>query len=267
MKIWSQLPISMPREVYGKYYDLLNQAYEMFKDEETEITIKDVPKGVVDPGLLSCPGFRQINEAENIKSIIQAETEGYDAVAGACYFDSGIRAASTLLSIPVVGPSEVSMHLAAMMGNKFAVITSEASWTHEMEHHLIGSGFSGAAISKQPVRSLTMPMDELFHCLMTGDYNPVKADFCKVAEGCLDDDADVIIAGCGLVSPILTISDLKEIDGAPIIDPMIASLKFAEFLGRLFKSGLPIKTRIGLYQTLPDEMKSKGLNQLSLYAV
>jgi allantoin racemase len=236
----------------------------MFKDEDTQITIKDVPGGVVDPGLLSCLGFRQINEAENLKSIIKAEKEGYDAVAGACYFDSGIRAASTLLSIPVVGPAEASMHLAAMMGNKFAVITSEASWINEMEHHLMVSGFTAAAISKQPVRALALPMNDLFQCLMTGNHDPVKEDFIKVAERCLNDDADVIIAGCGLISPILTINNLTEIGGAPVIDPMIASLKMAELMGKFFKSGLPVKTKKGLFQTLPDELKITGLNELNL---
>lgn len=264
MKIWSQLPIRMPRELYGNYYDLLTLAYNMFRNEDTQITIKDVPDGIVDPAVLSCLGFRQINEVENLKSIIQAEKEGYDAVAGACYFDSGIRAASTLLSIPVVGAAEASMHLAAMMGNKFAVITSEPSWTSEMEHHLKVSGFTAAAISKQPVRALTLPMNDLFQCLMTGDHEPVKEDFIKVAELCLNDGADVIIAGCGLVSPILTINNLREIGGAPVIDPMIASLKMAELMGNFFKSGLPVKTKKGLFQTLPDELRIKGLDELNL---
>ena len=46
MKIWCQLPICMPKDVYGKYYDLLMQDYNLFKDKETEVTIKDVPTGI-----------------------------------------------------------------------------------------------------------------------------------------------------------------------------------------------------------------------------
>ena len=137
MKICCQLPISLPREEHKLYYDLLMKDYLLSKDEGTEISIKDVPAGLADSESIRYYGLRELNDAEIVKAMITAGAEGFDAIAGACYFDSGIKTASSLLSIPVVGAAQSAMHLACMVGNKFAVITSESAWVNEMEHHLM----------------------------------------------------------------------------------------------------------------------------------
>ncbi|MBW2220849.1 MAG: hypothetical protein JRF40_15410 [Deltaproteobacteria bacterium] len=254
----------MPRDVYGKHYELLMKDYELFKNKDTEITIKDVPTGIVDFELLNFLGFREINNIEVVKAMIKAEAEGYDGVAGACYFDSGIKAASNLLSIPVVGPAEASMHLACMMGKDFTVITSDPKWIKEIEHNLVKQGFGPFAISNNPVRSMTIPMNEMFEGLMRGSYDAIIDNFTEVGRQSLDDGAQVIIAGCGLVSPIFSLSRINEIEGAPIIDPMIASLKMTEMMVTLARAGMPVKSKRGLHRTPVDELRLKGIKELRL---
>ena len=69
-----------------------------------------------------------------------------------------------------------------------------------------------------------------------------------MAEGCIKDGADVLIIGCGITSVLLTEgADLKEIDGVPIVDPIVSSIKFIEMLIGLNKSGIPFKSKRGLY--------------------
>ncbi|KMY66017.1 hypothetical protein AAU61_18795 [Desulfocarbo indianensis] len=262
MKIWSQLPISMPREVYGGYYDLLMRAYDLFKRSDTQVVIKDVPAGIRDPQLICCYGFRGINEIEIVKCMLQAEQQGFDAIAGACYFDSGVKIASSLLSIPVTAPAEASMHLAGMMGNKFAVVTSEPGFVEEMTHHIPALGFGSAAIDRDPVRPLTLPFDLFIEALMKGNYSPVIDSFLAVARGCLRDGADVIIAGCGLMSPMFSTTGLAEVDGAPVIDPMVASLKMAELMTEYQSKGAAVKTKIGLYNAPGAELLAKGREEL-----
>jgi Asp/Glu/hydantoin racemase len=262
MEICAQLPISMPEKTYATYYELLMRAYELFKDDGTDITIRDVPTGIKTFELVNYFGFREINDVEVVKSILKAEAEGFDGVAGACYFDSGIKTSSSLMSIPVVGAAEASMHLAGIMGRKAAVITSEPAWIPEMEQHLMDLGFGAAAISHKPVRALSVPMDKMLEGLMSGDYTAVIEDFTAVSKQCIDEGADVLIAGCGLISPMFTVNWVTEIDGAPVIDPMIASLKITEMLVRLSKKGMPIKTGRGLFQTPPGKLKIPGLKEL-----
>lgn len=264
MKICCQLPISMPRKHYGPYYDLLMRDYELHKDDATEIEIRDVPAGLTDPDLIAYYGFRALNDAEIARAMISAGSEGIDAIAGACYFDSGIRTASNLLPIPVVGAAESAMHLAGMIGHRFAVITSEPAWVMEMETHLAHLGFSGRAISHWPVRSLRLPMAELFAGMMKGDPGPLIEDFTIVAKACIEEGADTLIVGCGLVSPVLTVNEIREISGAPVIDPMVASLKTAEMMVKLSKAGMPVKSGKGLYQRPSEVLREKGLRCLNM---
>jgi allantoin racemase len=264
MKICCQLPISMPRNTYGPYYDLLMRDYELFKDDATEIHIRDVPSGLTDPELIAYYGFRTLNDAENARAMIGAGRQGFDGIAGACYFDSGIKTASNLLPIPVVGAAESAMHLAGMIGHKFAVITSEPAWVMEMETHLAHLGFTGQAISHRPVRSLRLAMADLFAGMMKGEPRPLIEDFSTVAKGCIEDGADTLIVGCGLVSPVLTVHAVREISGAPIIDPMIASLKTAEMMVKLAKAGMPVKSGRGLYQSPTEALREKWLLGLTI---
>ena len=264
MKISCHLPISMPRNDYGGYWDALEKSYDMFKDPDTQLSIMDVPNGIKQFELVFHYGFRAANDHEILKTMIAAEKEGFDAIASACYFDSAVKAASNLLSIPVVGPAEASMNLASMMGERFAVITSDALFVEEKAHHLRQLGFADKAIAIDPVRTMTMPLDSLMNHIMTKDYGPIIDNFTSVVHQCLEAGADVIIAGCGIISPIFTVSKLMEIDGAPIIDPMIVSLKTAELMAKLQKSGMAIKSKRGLYRHPSDDLKKKGVAELAL---
>lgn len=264
MKISCYLPISMPREVYGMYLDLLKESYDIFKDTDTEVTIKDVPNGIKQFELVWYYGFRMANDREILKTMVAAEAEGYDAIASACYFDSAVKAASNLLSIPVVGPAEASMNLATMMGNRFAVITSDEVFVEEKTHHLMELGFASKAITPRPVRTMTLPFEELIHHIMNREFEPIVENFTKIAHGCLKDGADVIIAGCGIISPIFTLCKLSKIDGAPVIDPMIISLKMAELMAKLQKLGMHIKSTKGLFDHPSDDLKQQGIKELGL---
>ncbi len=99
MKILCQLPISMPRSSYTSYYELLEKDYDLIKRPDTEAVIRDVPTGLPDPELVSYFGLRQANDREILKSMFQAEREGFDGVAGACFSDGAIRAAGSLRGV------------------------------------------------------------------------------------------------------------------------------------------------------------------------
>ena len=264
MKILSQLPISMPRETYGPYYDLLTRAYDKFRDEKTKVTIKDVPSGISNPALMTFTGIREINATENARAMIRSAREDFDAVAGACYFDCGIKTAKSLLSIPVVGAAEAAMYLASMMGTRFAVVTSEPDWIEEITHYLTTAGFSDLAIPCRPVRAMTMPLQEMFHGIMNGKYDDIRDDFVGRAEECTEDGAEVIIAGCGLISPVFSTTGPAEIEGAPIIDPMVASFKIAEMMAGIQKSGMKIQSRRGIFQAPSPVLRESGLKELSV---
>ena len=246
MRIWCQLPIKMPEDspLYSAYYELLRKDYSSVKRPDTQVTVVDVADGLESPDEISYLGKRFLNDYAILRSMLLAEPQGYDAVAGACFFDGAIRAAQQMMSIPVVGPGQASMYLATTLGTKFATITSDARWIPDMEKHIEDLGLRGHAINHHPMRAITLAPDVFFGCL-GGDFSPAVENFSEVARGCIADGADVLIAGCGLLSPMLSLGGLSTVDGVPVIDPMLASLKFAEMLVDYKRAGLPVKSTAG----------------------
>ena len=52
----------------------------------------------------------------------EAERAGFDAVAMGCLLEPGVRAAKEILSIPVVGALEASVHLITLLADRFSII-------------------------------------------------------------------------------------------------------------------------------------------------
>lgn len=264
MKICCQLPVTMPRDMFGGYYDLLMEDYALHKDPNTEVVITDIPTGVKNPTLLGYYGLREANNLEIVKSMLKAQAAGFDAVAGAVYLDGGTKIASNLLDIPVVGAPSAAMHLARLMGNQFAVVTSENAFVSAMTAEIHALGLIPHAITPSPVRTMGMPVDEIFQCLLSGDYDPLVAGFLAAARTCVADGADVIIVGCGLVAPALSTRGHRDVDGALVVDSMAASLKVAELMVNLRRSGMKTKPDVGLYRRPADDQRQAGTADLNL---
>ncbi|MFH1650742.1 MAG: hypothetical protein ABID87_01375, partial [Chloroflexota bacterium] len=96
-----------------------------------------------------------------------------------------------------------------------------------------------------------------------GDEGPFIEDFRNTARECIRDGAEVIIVGCGALSPMLSVSGVTEVDGAPVIDPVQTALKYAEMLVDLKKAGRNVKSRLGLHQRAPENILRDGLRLLS----
>ena len=264
MKICCQLPISMPEATFAPYYDLLKKSYQLFKHEDTEIAIKDVPSGVSNPSLISYVSFREVNNIEIVKNMLKAQQDGFDAIAGAAFMELGASIASNILSIPVVDAPTSAMRLAQMIGKKFAIITSEQAFIPLMEQYIQLNGCKESALFPNPVRCLNMPVQKIFECLLGNDHEPLIKSFFETAEQCVSDGADTIIVGCGLVAPILSVNNYFDVYGAVIIDSLAASLKFAELMVNLSNSGMKIKPNTGLLCRPSEDLRQAGLQELNL---
>jgi allantoin racemase len=90
-------------------------------------------------------------------------------------------------------------------------------------------------------------------------YSPVIEDFREVAQAAIDDGAEILVPGCGMLSPMLTINGITEVDGVPIFDPMVVGIKIAEAMVDMFKAGLPVISRKGHYRQAPTSMVEQAL--------
>jgi allantoin racemase len=155
----------------------------------------------------------------------QAEAEGFDAVISNCFGDPGVKPARELLSIPVVGAAESSMHLAATLGQRFSVVTALSNTLPLIENLALQYGLDRKLAS---VRSVSIPV------LQLGDRERlVKALHQEMVRALSEDRAHVIVLGCtGMRGVARELQEQLSREGheIPVIDPMAAALKFSEAL-------------------------------------
>jgi allantoin racemase len=161
-----------------------------------------------------------------IARVCEAEAEGMDAVIINCFGDPGLDAAREVVSIPVVGPCEASMHVAAMLGHKFSVITVLERLIPELDLHAQKYGVASKLASG---RSVELPVLDL----EKGRQQFVGRMIEKAIEAVEEDGAHVIVLGCtglaGLAEQVKAGLARRGFD-IPVIDPAATALKLAEAL-------------------------------------
>lgn len=202
--------------------EMIKEAYEKYKDPDTELTIVNIQKG---PESIEMIYDEVWAELETLLEAEKAEKEGYDAVIDYCFGDPGLIALKEALDIPVVGLNEPSIHIASVLGRKFSIVgvggekakglMIEKVKTYGLEHKL-------ASVRLTDIKVLDIKKD--FNKLVNALYEEAK----KAIE---EDGADVIVLGCGSLLNIAEI--LQKRLGVPVIDPGLAALKFTEMLVKL----------------------------------
>lgn len=195
-------------------------------------------------------GLRFFNDRDVLKSLLDGAKKDIDGVIILCFFDPALWAARQTLDIPVTGLAESSMHLASLIGRKFAIIAGDERSVAPLQETIKLYDMRAMAIEHNPVRSIEMSELACLGCFAQGDLGPLVEKVKKVAQECIEDGAGALIIGCGIISAILTTGvGLKEINGVPIVDPVVSSIKTIELLVDLKKNGIPIKSKRGLYWT------------------
>ncbi|MFO8060350.1 MAG: aspartate/glutamate racemase family protein [Bacillota bacterium] len=187
-----------------------------------------------------------VDEYEYIPGVLEviqwAEEEGFDAVVTGCFGDPGIDAARELVHIPVVAPGETSMLIAAMLGHSFSIVTPLESVVRPLKKLAQAVGVSGKMVS---VRVVGVPIE-----VIRRDHDRVLRRAIEVSRECVqEDDADVIVMGCGSMSFYAT--EIARAVGVPVINPMLTSLRVAEALVGAglthSKRAYPLPPKIGGY--------------------
>ena len=87
-----------------------------YSSDEVEVGILSVAPCPFD-GL--GPAEMQLSAPYFHAAFIQAEQEGYDAVVPLGMLDLAIEGGRSLVEIPIIGPFQASLHIAAQLGDRF----------------------------------------------------------------------------------------------------------------------------------------------------
>jgi allantoin racemase len=161
---------------------------------------------------------------DTIGKIIRAEQDGADAVVVDCFGDPGVDAGREATEMLVLGPAQTSMHLAALLGQRFSVVTVLDAVIPLIEDL---AGKYGLADKLCSVRTVDIPVLEL-------DQHDrlVRALADEAVKAVEEDGAHVIVFGCtgmrGCAAGLRANLEERGYPGIPVIDPVIAAFKLAE---------------------------------------
>ncbi len=183
-----------------------------------------------------------------VERIISAEEEGYDAVMISCVSDPGLQEAREVVDIPVAGCFESAAYIAGMMGKRWSVISPDRGALDQVEMLVDRYGLRDKCAS---FRHIGIHASNLYP-----EFTPpaeLERRTIEQVKKCVEEDsAEVVIAGCSILSAILTRLSKERLDTefqVPVIDPMVTALKTAEMMVDLNSlAGYPAASRIGLYK-------------------
>jgi allantoin racemase len=256
--IWTRDIPLLGIEDSGPMYEAMNELlFKKVAREDTQIEIRHVKRSSY---MVMSSYLELLNNVELIGEIIQAEKEGFDAAIIGCGNDPGLYQAREAVNIPVVGPTETAMHLACLLGGKFAAITIIKRLVPFIERNLKFYGLESRAIDREPIRSCEVGYEfSKWFSLPSYISEHIIPSFEKIAKECVNEGAEVIVTACCGLGPALTMAGYNKVAGTevPVIDCASVAIKMAELLSDVRKS-LGISTSKSLtYQSLPKEVVEK----------
>jgi len=153
---------------------------------------------------------------------LKAEQEGYDAVCIDTVSDSGMYGLRSRLKIPVLGPGQISFHIACTLGHKFSIITMWDEWFHLYRKSLNEYGLWHRLASMRSIK--TRPdLSEL----LTGKEDIIFGKLEEASRKAIEEDgADVIVLGSTTMHQ--SHGYLQECLPVPVINPGLIMYKLCE---------------------------------------
>jgi allantoin racemase len=229
----------------------VKEILDVEKMPDTEVDVVSLKRG---PQHLEYHYYEALVMMDTLNVIKQGEKDGYDAAVIGCFYDPGLREAREITDRMVVtAPAEACMHIATTLGDKFSVIVGRQKWVPAMKENVYKYGFGDKLASFKPV---ALGVHD-FH----RDERETERLLKEAAKEAVEmDKAEVIILGCTIQFGFY--KELQEYAGVPVIDAILAPLKYAEFLIEIGqKFGWLHSKRYGLETPPASEIKEWGLAQ------
>lgn len=187
-----------------------------------------------------------------VKTVRQSSLEGVDAIVIGCFFDPAIDAAREISGeMIVVGSCQASLQTAANLARKFSIIIGQEKWSEHLKKIVSNYGYGDNLAS---LRSIDIPVDQL-----QSDCDYTKSQIIKAGRKAIEEDgAEALILGCTCTYGLF--SEVQNELGVPVIDPVYAAFKSAEFLADTKQRFGWVPSRVGSCLAPTEEaLKQFGL--------
>ncbi len=201
--------------------DHIRHTLEAIKREDTELCVINPEHG---PVSIESAYDEALATPPTLELVKWANEEGFDAIVLACFSDPGLDAAKEISDIPVVGIEEATLHMAAMLGHKFSIMTGMRRRIPTREWHVAHRGLESSYASSPALEMSVLEMDS--------DPVTAKARIMEKARKAVEEDrAEVIILGCAGLAGYS--ADIERELGVVVLDPTSVAFKVAEAMADL----------------------------------
>lgn len=157
-----------------------------------------------------------------------AEVAGADAAIIACFDDTGLAQARSLVGIPVLGIGEAAFHAAMLLGARYSVVTTLSVSVPVIAGNIRSYGLESHCLK---VRASEVPVLELER-----EGSPARALIsAEIGRARAEDGAGAIVLGCAGMADLA--AALEEEHGLPVIDGVAAAAGLAAAIARLRARG------------------------------
>lgn len=200
----------------------IKEELEKIKHRETELEFVCLDRG---PRHLEYRYYEALVIPDILHTIKRLEKAGYDAAVIGCFYDPGLFEAQEIATrLVVTAPGEASALLASALGHRFSILVGREKWIPQIAENLAVYGLKDklASFKTLDLSVLDFHADEATTLARLTD---------RAREAVERDGAEVIILGCTMQYGFFR--ELQECLKVPVIDPVISSFKYAEFLVEL----------------------------------
>jgi allantoin racemase len=247
--------------IRGVIKDLFLKNASKLKEDDTVLDFFMMQKGFVEMDAFSWEALNLWNSYEFFEVVRGLKGKGYDAIVSHCFGDPNLYPMRQVMDIPVVGAFENSLFFAHMMGLKIGIVTFSKYIVPAMEAVLLRYGCRDWVVS---FKSTESSKDDFVEMMF--DAKRIIEVFVERSRECISEGAEVIIPGCTIISPAITIArgcekdyahGLREVDGVPIVDVISAAVRMAEVMASMKGYGMPWISRACTFNMPPESiMKS-----------
>jgi Asp/Glu/hydantoin racemase len=190
-----------------------------------------------------------------IRNVVEAEKQGYDAMAITHFQDAGLAEVKSVAKIPVIGLGETTLMHSLTLGRKLGLITINPVFIPWHEDQVIRYGLQQRVVG---VRAVPATVADFINAFASPEgFQKLKPLWEKECRALLDAGADVIVPAGGL--PMMLFGG--EFEGAPVVNGVTLVAKTAELAIKLRKHGMFHVSRRSNYVHPPEKSLREFLEQ------
>jgi len=248
MRIWHQSFTDLT--VMPLYRKTITEHAAAVMGDDAAVSVHGLRPGTYTKGCAPIDAIKHryvaaVQELQVCDAALVAEREGFDALALGCFFDPGLRAARSLVDIPIAGLGESCALVACSLARKFGLVTlcedQSADYTDMLLAYGLERRFAGAVALDPPIDEFSLEADEQA-------ARAIEERFDLACAAVIERGAEIIIPADGVLNEFLVRRRrLTARGGVPVMDSLGALFQHAAFLVRLARTTGTIVSRHQFY--------------------